>query len=182
MLHQYHERREEISRFPFSPYNYYCPQTLHLCSFPPWLEFQLCQIRLGPKKNEKKKRKKLASKHRGNWTECRNTLQKSVMMGSCYSGAPINYSSAHQQHSHQKKRSFKTNNLSKKKIPDSKEKTKKKKISISEEGHTVVKNRRSDGRTEKQATLRSGATKPRFMALLLLGPRSRPTHMYTLAW
>lgn len=59
------------------------------------------------------------------------------MMGSCYSGAPINYSSAHHQHSYQKKRSFKTNNLSRKQIPDSKEKTKKKKkISISEEGHS----------------------------------------------
>jgi hypothetical protein len=46
------------------------------------------------------------------------------MMGSCYSGAPINYSSAHYQHSHQKKRSFKTKNLSRKKFPDSKEKTK----------------------------------------------------------
>jgi hypothetical protein len=43
------------------------------------------------------------------------------MMGSCYSGAPINYSSAHYQ---QKKRSFKTKDLSRKKIPDSKQKTK----------------------------------------------------------
>lgn len=129
----------------------------------------------------KKERKKLASKHRGNWTQCTNTLQKSVMMGSCYSGAAINYSSAHYQHSHQKKRSFKTKNLSRKKIPDSKEKTKKKKkISISEED-TVVKERRSEGRTEKQTTLRPGATEPHFMDLLLLGPRSRPSRVYTRA-
>jgi hypothetical protein len=68
------------------------------------------------------------------------------MIGSsCYSGAAINYSSAHQQHSHQKKRSFKTKNLSRKKLPDSNEKTKKKKkISISEEEHSREGERRSD--------------------------------------
>lgn len=100
------------------------------------------------------------------------------MMGSCYSGAPINYTSAHYQ---QKKRSFKTKDLSRKKIPDSKQKTKEEE-DFDQRRRTVVKKRRSDenesvrkeGRTEKQTTLRPGATKPCFMDLLLLGPRSRP--------
>jgi hypothetical protein len=69
MLHQYHERREEISRYPFSRYNYYWPQTFDLCSFPPWLKIQLCQIRLvQTKMKEKRERNKQASKHRDNWT------------------------------------------------------------------------------------------------------------------
>lgn len=81
------------------------------------------------------------------------------MMGSCYSGAPINYSSAHHQHSYQKKRSFKTNNLSRKQIPDSKEKTKKKKkISISEEGHSCEEQQAfgwTDGKTSNTSFRRN---------------------------
>jgi hypothetical protein len=82
-----------------------------------------------------------------------------------------------------RKKSFKTKNLSRTKIPDSKEK----KISISEEGHSREEEafgreqERSEGRTEKRTTLRPAATKPRFMHLLLLGPRSRPTQVYTRA-
>jgi hypothetical protein len=79
------------------------------------------------------------------------------MMGSsCYSGAAINYS----------KRSFKTKNLSRKKLSDSNEKTKqkKKKISISEEERSHEgeafgrEQERSDGRKNNNTPSRRSET------------------------